>query len=190
MQDTTLGRYTEISERCRVSESALGDYSYMMQDCGVWCVDHRQVRQHRRCRRASMPPTTRPGGRRCTTSPTAPRTIGTTPSTKRNSSTCAAPSASRSATTPGSATARRCCRASLSATALRSALVRSCRRMSRPTPSSPACPAKPIRERFDRKTAERYQALAWWDWDHAQLRAALDDFRHLSAEAFLEKHGG
>ena len=29
-------------------------------------------------------------------------------------------------------------------------------------------PAKPIRERFDRKTAERYQALAWWDWDHAQ----------------------
>ncbi len=46
-------------------------------------------------------------------------------------------------------------------------------------------PAKPIRERFDRKTAERYQALAWWDWDHARLRAALDDFRHLSAEAFL-----
>ena len=38
-------------------------------------------------------------------------------------------------------------------------------------------PAKPIRERFDRRTAERYQALAWWDWDHARLRAALDDFR-------------
>jgi hypothetical protein len=51
-------------------------------------------------------------------------------------------------------------------------------------------PAKPIRERFDRRTAERYQALAWWDWDHVRLRAALDDFRALSAEAFLEKHGG
>ena len=38
-------------------------------------------------------------------------------------------------------------------------------------------PAKPIRERFARKTAERYQALAWWDWDHTRLRAALDDFR-------------
>jgi phosphonate metabolism protein (transferase hexapeptide repeat family) len=51
-------------------------------------------------------------------------------------------------------------------------------------------PAKPIRQRFDRKTAERYQALAWWNWDHSRLRAALDDFRHLSAEAFLDKHGG
>ena len=51
-------------------------------------------------------------------------------------------------------------------------------------------PAKPIRERFDRRTAARYQALAWWDWDHARLRAALDDFRFLSAEDFLEKHGG
>ncbi|TIN59504.1 MAG: acetyltransferase, partial [Mesorhizobium sp.] len=51
-------------------------------------------------------------------------------------------------------------------------------------------PAKPIRERFNRRTAERYQALAWWDWDHARLRAALDDFRELEAETFLEKYGG
>ncbi|RUZ18753.1 acetyltransferase, partial [Mesorhizobium sp. M7A.F.Ca.US.007.01.2.1] len=27
-------------------------------------------------------------------------------------------------------------------------------------------------------------------WDHARLRAALDDFRELEAEAFLEKYGG
>jgi hypothetical protein len=33
-------------------------------------------------------------------------------------------------------------------------------------------------------------ALAWWDWDHARLRESLPDFRSLSAEAFLEKHGG
>ena len=51
-------------------------------------------------------------------------------------------------------------------------------------------PAKPIRDRFDRKIAERYQALAWWNWEHQRLRAALDDFRYLPAEAFLEKHGG
>jgi hypothetical protein len=31
-------------------------------------------------------------------------------------------------------------------------------------------------------------ALAWWDWDHARLRAALEDFRGLDAEAFLERH--
>jgi hypothetical protein len=32
--------------------------------------------------------------------------------------------------------------------------------------------------------------LAWWDWDHARLRAALDDFRSLEAEAFLAKYDG
>jgi hypothetical protein len=50
-------------------------------------------------------------------------------------------------------------------------------------------PARPIRERFDRRTSERYQALAWWDWTHERIRGALDDFRALSAEEFLEKHG-
>ena len=50
--------------------------------------------------------------------------------------------------------------------------------------------ARPIRERFARRTAERYHALAWWDWEHAAIRAALDDFRTLEAEAFLEKYGG
>jgi hypothetical protein len=49
-------------------------------------------------------------------------------------------------------------------------------------------PAKPIRERFPKAVADRLQALAWWDWDHASLRAALDDFRALDIEAFLEKY--
>ncbi len=51
-------------------------------------------------------------------------------------------------------------------------------------------PARPVRERFPPAIAERLQALAWWDWDHARLRAALADFRTLGAEAFLERHGG
>lgn len=50
-------------------------------------------------------------------------------------------------------------------------------------------PAKVIRRRFPEPIAERMQALAWWDWDHEQLQAALADFRALSAEGFLEKHG-
>jgi phosphonate metabolism protein (transferase hexapeptide repeat family) len=52
------------------------------------------------------------------------------------------------------------------------------------------CPARPLRPRFDSRTVDRLLALAWWDWDHDRLRAALDDFRSLKAEAFLEKHGG
>jgi len=49
-------------------------------------------------------------------------------------------------------------------------------------------PAKVIRPRFAPAIAERLVALAWWGWEHAHLRAALTDFRTLSAEAFLEKH--
>lgn len=51
-------------------------------------------------------------------------------------------------------------------------------------------PARKIRDRHPPAIAERLQALAWWDWDHLRLRAALEDFRGLSVEAFLEKHGG
>jgi len=50
------------------------------------------------------------------------------------------------------------------------------------------CPAKPLRARFEAKIIERLLALAWWDWDHARLRAALADFRALTADAFLEKY--
>ena len=38
--------------------------------------------------------------------------------------------------------------------------------------------------------AERLMALAWWDWDHDRIGLALGDFRTLTAEGFLEKHGG
>lgn len=50
------------------------------------------------------------------------------------------------------------------------------------------CPASPLRPRFDPRTIDRLMALAWWDWDHSRLRAALTDFRALKAEAFLDKH--
>lgn len=48
--------------------------------------------------------------------------------------------------------------------------------------------ARLIRRRLPEPLAERMMALAWWDWDHARIRAALVDFRTLTAEAFLEKY--
>lgn len=51
-------------------------------------------------------------------------------------------------------------------------------------------PAVPLRARFAPEIAERLLALAWWDWDHDRLRAALMDFRALPAPAFLERYGG
>ena len=49
-------------------------------------------------------------------------------------------------------------------------------------------PAVPLRARFAAPLAERLLALAWWDWPHDRLRAALDDFRALTGEAFVEKY--
>ncbi len=49
-------------------------------------------------------------------------------------------------------------------------------------------PAVPMRPRFALDIAERMMALAWWDWPHDRLRATLDDFRSLSAEAFLDRY--
>lgn len=47
-------------------------------------------------------------------------------------------------------------------------------------------PAKPLRARFTPDIAERLMEMAWWDWDHATLRARLGAFRTMSVEAFLE----
>lgn len=51
-------------------------------------------------------------------------------------------------------------------------------------------PAKPLRLRQPRNIADRLIARAWWDWTHDALRVALDDFRAMKAEAFLEKYEG
>ena len=51
-------------------------------------------------------------------------------------------------------------------------------------------PAKVIRPRFEPGIAARIEALAWWDWDHERLRAALGDFRRATPAEFLDRYGG
>jgi phosphonate metabolism protein (transferase hexapeptide repeat family) len=49
-------------------------------------------------------------------------------------------------------------------------------------------PAAPLRFRFPPEVIAGLQRLAWWNWDHDRLRAALPDFRRLSAAEFVAKH--
>lgn len=49
-------------------------------------------------------------------------------------------------------------------------------------------PARPLRARFTPDIQQGLLDIAWWDWSHAQLAAALYDFRSLSIEAFVEKY--
>jgi phosphonate metabolism protein (transferase hexapeptide repeat family) len=49
-------------------------------------------------------------------------------------------------------------------------------------------PARPIRQRFAPDLAAAIEALAWWDWDHERLEAALPDFRSKSPLDFIAKY--
>ena len=189
VSDTTLGRYTEVAERCRISESAIGDYSYLMQDCGVWCAEIGKFSNIAAAVRinATNHPTWRPTLHHFTYRASDywedagheeaffewrrgyKVTIG-------HDTWLGHGSTILPGVTIGDG-------AVIGAGAVVSKDVA-------PYTIVGGVPAKPIRERLDRRTAERYQALAWWNWDHDRLGAALEDFRALSAEAFLEKHGG
>jgi phosphonate metabolism protein (transferase hexapeptide repeat family) len=50
-------------------------------------------------------------------------------------------------------------------------------------------PAKVIRPRFSDHIAEKLEAMQWWNWSHETLRERLPDFRK-SAEEFVEKYCG
>jgi phosphonate metabolism protein (transferase hexapeptide repeat family) len=50
-------------------------------------------------------------------------------------------------------------------------------------------PARVLRPRFPPAITEALERIAWWDWPHDRLRAAMADFRALSAEAFIDRYG-
>ncbi|MEJ6782316.1 DapH/DapD/GlmU-related protein [Aminobacter sp. Piv2-1] len=186
---STLGRWTEVSERTRISESSLGDYSYVMQDCSLWCTTvgkFSNIAASVRCN-ATNHPTWRPTLHHFTYRATdywedAEHETEFFEWRRSNAVTIGHDTwlGHGSTVLPG-------------VTIGDGAAVGSGAVVTRdvaPYTIVAGVPAKPLRERFDRRTAERFQALAWWDWDHARLRTALDDFRNLSAEEFLEKHSG
>ncbi|WP_048648262.1 DapH/DapD/GlmU-related protein [Nitratireductor soli] len=184
---STLGRYTEIAERCRVHETTLGDYSYIMQDGGVWCAEIGKFSNIAASVRinATNHPTWRPTLHHFTY-----RSSDYWPDTRHDEEFFDWRRGNKvtvghdtwlghgSILLPGVTVGDG---AVVGAGAVVSKDVA-------PYMIVGCVPAKPIRERFDRRTAERYQALAWWDWDHLRLRTALDDFRAMTAEAFLEKY--
>ncbi len=47
--------------------------------------------------------------------------------------------------------------------------------------------AEPLRKRFPEAIIEKLLQIAWWDWDHATLKARFDDL--LNIMSFVEKYG-
>lgn len=189
VETSRLGRYTEIAEMSHVSETELGDYSYIMQFCMVWCATIGKFSNIAAAVRINA-----------TNHPTWRATLHHFTYRAADYWEDAEPEEDffawrrQNAVTIGHDTWIGHGATILpGATVGNGAVVGSGAVVSKdvaPYTIVGGVPAKPIRARFEAGIAERMEALSWWEWDHRRLRDSLDDFRKLSAEEFLEKHDG
>ncbi|MFP1632529.1 DapH/DapD/GlmU-related protein [Zhengella sp. ZM62] len=184
---STLGRFTEVAERCRIQDTVLGDYSYIMQDGNVWCAEIGKFANiaasvrinatNHPVWRASLHHFTYRAGDYWSDAENEAEffdwrrehvvTIGHDVWIGHGATILPGVTVGNGAV--------------IGAGAVVSKDVE-------PYTIIGGVPARLIRLRFAQGMGERMDRLAWWDWDHDRLRAALHDFRALDAADFLDKH--
>jgi phosphonate metabolism protein (transferase hexapeptide repeat family) len=187
IQASNLGRYTEVDERCTLNEVTLGDYSYIMREGEVWAANIGKfvnIASHVRIN-ATNHPTWRTTQHHFTY-----RAHDYWPDAEREESFFDWRRAhgvtighdvwiGHGATIlPG-------------VTIGNGAVIGSGAVVTKdvaPYTIVGGVAAKFIKRRFDQETGERLDRLAWWDWSHGALRDALDDFRNLSIDDFLDRY--
>jgi phosphonate metabolism protein (transferase hexapeptide repeat family) len=187
VNQSTLGRYTEVGERCRIDEVEFGDYSYIERDGMIWCATIGKFANLAASVRINA--TNHPTWR-ATLHHFTYRAANYWPDADMEQDFFAWRRENRvvighdvwighgATVLPG-------------VTIGNGAVVGSGAVVSKdvaPYTIVGGVPAKLIRERFGKDIAARFEKLAWWDWDHGKLRDALDDFRMLDADAFLARH--
>jgi len=187
LEHVELGRYTAVAERCQISESQLGDYSYAMRECEIWSArigKFANIASHVRIN-ATNHPTWRATQHHFT------YRAGDYFDDADNEQAFFDWRREHSVKVGHDVWIGHGATLLPGVTVGDGAVIGSGAVVSRdvaPFLIVGGVPARPIRERFPARIALRLQALAWWDWSHARLRAALEDFRVLPAEAFLDKY--
>jgi phosphonate metabolism protein (transferase hexapeptide repeat family) len=187
VQNSTIGRYTEISERCRIHEVEMGDYSYVMQDGAIWCATIGRFANIAASVRINA---TNHPVERATLHHFTYRAASYWDDAEDETDFFAARRQRRVVighdvwighgvtVLPGVKIGNG---AVIGAGAVVSKDVA-------PYTIVGGVPAKLIRERFSQELGERMDRLAWWNWDHQTLRFALGDFRSMDAQSFVDRY--
>lgn len=187
IEEAHLGRYVEVGERTRISHSALGDYSYIMEDgqilfatVGKFCSIAANVRIH-----APNHPTWRasqhhftyrsgdyfddaePDGEIFEWRRAHAVRIGHDVWIGHGAIVLAGVEIGDGAVVAAGAVVSKSVA---------------------PYQIVGGIPARAIKMRYPPDVAERMRALAWWDWEHQAIHRALADFRSLSAAEFIERY--
>lgn len=189
IKDCTLGRFTEIDERCRITETILGDYSYIMQDCEVWASEIGKfvnVASHVRINAPNHPMW------RATQHHFTYRAADYFEDAENdvdffNWRRDHAVTIGHDVWIGHAATI-------LPGVSIGNGVIIGAGCVVTKNVAAYSIvggvPATKIKMRFSAEVGKRMDALSWWDWDHQKLRSALNDFRVLSAEEFLVLYGG
>jgi phosphonate metabolism protein (transferase hexapeptide repeat family) len=187
VESSTLGRYTEVEARSSLSETQLGDYSYVMQDCRIWAaIIGKFVNIAAAVRiNATNHPTWRPTLHHFT------YRAGDYFDGAENEAAFFAWRRENAVTIGHDVWIGHGATVLPGVTVGDGAVIGAGAVVSRdvaPYTIVGGVPARLIRERFPAAVAERFRRLAWWDWPHDGLFAALQDFRDLEPEAFLDRY--
>jgi len=187
VRESMLGPYTEVAERSRLVETVLGDYSYVMQDCSIWCAEIGRFANIAAavCINATNHPTWRASLHHFTYRAgdyfegeadedaffdwrrRHRVRIGHDVWIGHGAILLPGVSVGNGAVIGAGAVVTR----DVAAYTIVA-----------------GSPARLIRPRFAAGVGDRLDRLAWWDWSHDRLQAALPDFRALDAEAFLARY--